>query len=114
MTILHLAFLSTATYAAYGQYTYNYYFPPAPGTTPWAPAWSPDGKLITVGMQGSLWNVDPATGFAAEIVYDRRYNSSPDWSSDGKWIVYTSDDHGKEIQLAILNVATGETRLLLR
>jgi hypothetical protein len=112
MTLYKLTLAAVLTVAAYGQYTYNYYYPPAPGTTPWAPAWSPDGKQITVAMQGSLWNVDPGTGVATEIVYDRRYNSLPDWSPDGKWIIYTSDDHGKDTQLAILNVATGETRLL--
>ena len=25
-----------------GNYMHNYYFPPAPSSTPWAPAWSPD------------------------------------------------------------------------
>ena len=106
------AFLAATTYASYGFYTYSYYFPPAPATTPWAPSWSPDGKRITVGMQGSLWNVDARSGAATEIVYDSRYNSSPAWSPDGKWIVYTSDDSGKNIQLGILSVTTGETRLL--
>jgi WD40-like Beta Propeller Repeat len=27
-------------------YMYNYYISPAPGSTPWAPCWSPDGKWI--------------------------------------------------------------------
>jgi hypothetical protein len=44
--------------------TFNYYIPPAPATTPWAPAWSPDGKWIAVGMYGSIWKVDPKTGVA--------------------------------------------------
>jgi len=95
-----------------GVYMFNYYFPPAPSSTPWAPCWSPDGKWIAVGMQGSVWKVDPSTGAAVELVYDRRYNSSPDWSPDGKWIIYTSDGGGDDIQLGILNVATSETRLL--
>lgn len=112
MKVRNLALAAALTFAAHGQYTYNYYYPPAPGTTPWAPAWAPDGKRITVAMQGSLWNVDPATGTATEIVYGRRYASSPSWSPDGKWIVYTADDNGKDTQLGILNVATGETRLL--
>ncbi|MFN0171766.1 MAG: CehA/McbA family metallohydrolase [Bryobacteraceae bacterium] len=94
------------------QYTYNYYYPPAPSSTPWAPAWSPDGKLVTVSMLGSLWNIEPATGAAAELTADGRYDSSPHWSPDGKWIVYTSEAPGGNIQLAILEVLTGRTRLL--
>ena len=31
-----------------GTYMFNYYIPPAPSTTPWAPTWSPDGRWIAV------------------------------------------------------------------
>jgi hypothetical protein len=95
-----------------GNYMHNYYFPPAPGSTPWAPAWSPDGRWIAVAMNGSIWKVDPASGVAHEITYDGRYHSMPSWSPDGNWIIYTADDGGKTIQLAVVNVATGETRAL--
>ncbi|MEO5742363.1 MAG: hypothetical protein ABIS29_17395, partial [Vicinamibacterales bacterium] len=95
-----------------GSYMHNYYFPPAPSSTPWAPAWSPDGKSIAVAMSGSIWKVDPATGAAQELTYDRKYHSTPDWSPDGNWVIYTADDGGTTIQLAVVNVATGETRAL--
>jgi hypothetical protein len=95
-----------------GNYMFNYYLPPAPSGTPWAPCWSPDGKHVAVAMQGSLWKVDPATGTAEELTYSRRYHSSPDWSRDGKWIVYTADDGHRRIQLEILNVQTGESHAL--
>jgi TolB protein len=90
-------------------YMQNYYLPPAPSSTPWAPAWAPDGKTIAVAMMGSIWRVDPASGTATEITYGKRYHSAPAWSPDGKWIVYTADDNHKRIQLEILNVNTGET-----
>jgi TolB protein len=93
-------------------YMWNYYFPPAPSTTPWSPAWSPDGRSIAVGMYGSIWKVDPQSGAATELTYDRKYHSSPAWSPDGKWIAYTADDDGKNIQLEILNVTTGESHAL--
>ncbi|PYT26701.1 MAG: hypothetical protein DMG57_20670 [Acidobacteria bacterium] len=93
-------------------YMFNFYFPPAPSSTPWAPAWSPDGKWIAVAMEGSIWKIDPATGSATEVTYNRKYHSSPTWSPDGKWIVYTADDDTKSIQLEILNVATGQTHAL--
>ena len=95
-----------------GNYMHNYYLPPAPSSTPWAPAWSPDGNWIAVAMSGSIWKVDPASGVAHEITYDGKYHSKPDWSPDGKWIVYTADDGGTTIQLAIVNVVSGETRTL--
>ena len=91
---------------------HNYYLPPAPSSTPWAPAWSPDGKWIAVAMSGSIWKVDPASGVAHELTYDAKYHSMPDWSPDGNWIIYTADDGGKTIQLDIVNVATGEARAL--
>jgi Tol biopolymer transport system component len=93
-------------------YMHNYYFPPAPSSTPWAPAWSPDGKWIAVAMSGSIWKVDPATGVARELTYGPAYHSSPDWSPDGRWIVYTSDHSSKTIQLEILDVETGESKAL--
>jgi hypothetical protein len=95
-----------------GNYMHNYYFPPAPSSTPWAPSWSPDGKSIAVAMSGSIWKVDPATGDATELTTGRTYHSSPDWSPDGRWLIYTADDGGRGIQLEVLNVATGETTAL--
>jgi len=95
-----------------GQYMQSFYLPPAPGATPWAPEWSPDGKWIAVAMQGSIWKVDPGTGDATELTYNQHYHSSPAFSPDGKWIVYTADHNQQSIQLEILNVATGQSREL--
>ena len=92
-----------------GNYMYNFYFAPAPSSTPWAPTWSPDGRSIAVAMSGSIWTVDPATGIAHELTYNGKYHSLPDWSPDGRWIVYTADDGGQTIQLEILNVENGES-----
>jgi len=95
-----------------GQYMQNYYMPPAPSTTPWAPAWSPDGSWIAVGMQGSLWKVDPASGTATELTEGAKYYSSPTFSPDGKWLVYTADDDARSIQLEVLNLETGQSHAL--
>ncbi|MYC52685.1 MAG: hypothetical protein F4X47_10250, partial [Gammaproteobacteria bacterium] len=95
-----------------GNYMHNFYFPPAPSSTPWYPAWSPDGERIAVGMSGSIWSVDPETGIATELARSGDYLSSPNWSPDGRWLVYTADPGGGPIQLEILDTHTGETRRL--
>ena len=95
-----------------GNYMHNFYFPPAPSSTPWYPAWAPDGQSIAVGMSGSIWSVDPATGVATELVRSEDYLSSPNWSPDGRWLVYTADAGGGPIQLEVLDTSTGEIRRL--
>ena len=92
---------------------HNFYFPPSPSSTPWAPSWAPDGESIAVAMSGSIWQVDPDTGVAEELTYSPdAYHSSPDWSPDGRWVVYTADHDGERVQLELLEVATGESRAL--
>ena len=92
-----------------GNYMWNFYFPPSPSSTPWAPSWSPDGKSIAIAMSGSIWRVELATGVAHELTYSKTYHSAPDWSPDGRWIIYTADADATTVQLEILNVETGET-----
>jgi TolB protein len=95
-----------------GNYMHNYYLPPAPSSTPWYPSWAPDGESIAIAMQGSIWNVNVATGLAVELVAGSKYYSSPNYSPDGRWLLYTADDHGASIQLELLDLQTGETRPL--
>jgi len=107
-----------------GNYMYNFYLPPAPSSTPWAPAWSPDREAIAVGMSGSIWSVDIESGVdtepgvATELTRGPGYHSSPAWSPDGRWIVYTADngasagDRARTIQLEVLDLESGETHAL--
>ena len=95
-----------------GPYMYNYYIPPAPGSTAWAPCWSQDGKWIAVAMLGSIWKVDSRTGEASELTNSSGYASSPTWSADGNWIVYTADHDRKRVQLEAVNLVTGESHAL--
>lgn len=95
-----------------GNYMHNYYIPPAPSTSPWAPAWCPDGKWIAVALYGSIWKVEPATGIATELAYGSKYHSSPAFSPDGNWLVYTADDDARSIQLEILNLKSGQSHTL--
>ncbi len=76
-TLCFLVVLSThvdaqGAYAAArhgGNYMHNYYLPPAPSSTPWAPAWSPQGDVIAVALAGSIWLVEPESGAANQITH---------------------------------------------
>lgn len=95
-----------------GNYMHNFYFPPSPSATPWAPAWAPDGQSIAVAMHGSIWRVDVEKRIAEEITYNDAYHSSPDFSPDGRWIVYTADYDHQRIQLEILDTQSGVSHKL--
>ena len=95
-----------------GMYMQNFYLPPAPSSSPWYPAWHPDGKHIAVAMQGTIWSIEIATGIATQLVSGPAYYSSPNYSPDGRWLAYTADDHSASIGLEILHTETGETRTL--
>ena len=61
-----------------------------------------------MALQGSIFAVNPESGGAEELTYSSKYHSSPDWSPDGNWIVYTADDGGTTIQLEIVELRTGQ------
>lgn len=95
-----------------GNYLHAYLIPPAPSSTPWAPAWSPDGRALAVAISGSIWRVDVVSGAAVELTAGSAYHSSPTWSPDGRWIAYTADDGGTTVQLEALEVHSGDVRVL--
>ena len=91
-----------------GNYMHNFYFPPAPSSSPWYPTWHPSGETIAVSMAGSIWSVDPETGVATEVVHGDEYYSSPEYSPDGRWLLYTADDGGGTIDLEVIDTESGE------
>lgn len=93
-------------------YMYSYYVPQS-ASTPWRPAWSPDGKEIAFGMSGSLWKIRLGDTTAYELTANLTYDSSPSWSPDGRFIVYTAED-SNGVNLMLLNVATRESTVLTR
>ena len=95
-----------------GNYGHNYLLPQASSSTPWTLGWHPDGDRIAVGMSGSIWLVTPETGVAEEVVYGPKYYASPDFSPDGRWMVFTADDSGRSIELEVLDLQTGQRHVL--
>ncbi len=102
------AHAARARYAA--GYMYSYYVPPA-ASTPWRPAWSPDGKQLAFSMAGSIWKIRVGDTVAYELTANRTYDSSPAWSPDGRSIAYTAEDE-RGVNLMLLNVTTGESSAL--
>lgn len=92
-----------------GMYMHNFYLPPPGASTPWAPSWAPDGRSVAVSMHGSIWSIEVETGFATELVTGPHYYSSPAYSPDGRWLVYTADRRGSAIGLELLDLESGET-----
>ena len=93
-------------------YMYSYYVPQS-ASTPWRPAWSPDGKEIAFGMSGSLWKIKPGDTTAYELTSNTTYDSAPAWSPDGRFIIYTGED-STGVNLMLLNTATLESTQLTR
>src|SRR5262249_5670156 len=93
-------------------YMYSYYVPPA-ASTPWRPAWSPDGRELAFSLAGSIWKIRVEDTTAHELTANRTYDSSPAWSPDGRWIAYTAEDE-RSVNLMLLNVATGESEAITK
>jgi Tol biopolymer transport system component len=74
-------------------------------------AWSPDSKEVVYSMAGSLWR-EGIDGLVAQQITDGPgYDYQPDWSPDGKSIVYVSYQKDA-MELWMLNVTTGNTAQL--
>ena len=73
---------------------------------PSAVTWSPDGRELIYSMQGSLWRQQIGSGVAVEVTGDAGYDYQPDWSPDGRFVVFAR--YAKDaIELELLDLATG-------
>jgi TolB protein len=61
-------------------------------TGPSALAWSPDSGSLVYSMAGSLWLQKIDSDVAEQLTGGPGYDYQPDWSSNGKWIVYCKYD----------------------
>src|SRR3954468_295286 len=73
--------------------------------------WSPDSKEVIYSMAGSLWRQKIDSTEAVQLTDGPGYDYQPDWSHDGKLVVYTKYDHDA-LELWLLDVASGMTSQL--
>ena len=88
-----------------------------------SPSWSPDGKRIAFssrrdghfigefGLTSEIYVMDADGGNEQRLTENRKTDSSPSWSPDGKWIAFTSDRKGDDVNFEIYVMdADGENR----
>jgi TolB protein len=97
-------------------------------------AWSPDSGELIYSMAGSLWRqkigangasgagtgtgagagagAGAAAGGVAQQLTASSYDYQPDWSPDGRWVIYSSY-RNDAMELWILDLASGSAKPLL-
>ena len=93
-------------------YYYREMLIPQVTSGPSSVAWSPDGSELVFSMQGSLWRLRLGATEAVQLTDGPGYDYQPDWSPDGRRIVYASY-HDDGIELRLLDVALGGSHPLL-
>ena len=74
-------------------------------------AFSPDSREVVYSMAGSLWRQRLDSAVAVQLTDGPGYDYQPDWSPDGRSVVYVTY-RGGALELALLDLASGATRLL--
>ena len=73
---------------------------------PSSATWSPDGTELIYSMQGWLWRQRIGSDTAAQLTSGPMYDCQPDWSPDGRSVVFARYVHDA-IELELLDLASG-------
>ena len=92
-------------------YYYRELYLPQLTSGPSSVAWAPDSKEVVYSMAGSLWRQELDSTEATQLTDGDGYDYQPDWSPDGKSIVYVSYQKDA-MELWLLDVASGKTTQL--
>jgi TolB protein len=93
-------------------YYYREMYLPQLTSGPSGVTWSPDGRELIYSMQGSLWRQRIGTTEARQLTSGPGYDYQPDWSPDGRFVVYVAY-HDDALELRLLDLTNGESRSLL-
>jgi Tol biopolymer transport system component len=74
-------------------------------------AWSPDSQEVVYSMGGSLWRQNISETSATQLTDGDGYDYQPDWSPDGKFIVFTSYQKDA-LELWLLDMGSGAVQQL--
>src|ERR1700688_2006263 len=72
-------------------------------------AWSPDSREVVYSMAGSLWRQRIDSGAAQQLTDGPGYDYQPDWSPDGKSVVFVSYQKDA-MELWLLGLVSGKTQ----
>jgi Tol biopolymer transport system component len=78
---------------------------------PSAATWSPDGTELIYSMQGTLWRQRLDTEIAQQLTNGPGYDYEPDWSPDGRTVVFARYAHDA-IELQQLDLTSGTVTAL--
>src|SRR3954471_22843562 len=92
-------------------YYYREMFLPQLTSGPSSVAFSPDGQQVAYSMGGSLWLQGIDATSADELTYGPGYDYQPDFSPDGRFIVFARH-HADAVELWRLDLATHKTQQL--
>jgi TolB protein len=76
---------------------------------PSAAAWSMDSKSLVYSMAGSLWRQQLNSTRSEQLTAEPGYDYQPDWSSDGRWIVFARYAHDA-VELWSLDLTSRRTQ----
>jgi len=87
-------------------YYWREMYVPQATSGPSSATWSPDGTELIYSMQGTLWRQHIGSDTAVQLTSGPVYDYQPDWSPDGRTVVFTRYAHDA-IELQLLDLASG-------
>jgi TolB protein len=92
-------------------YYYRELYLPQLTSGPSSLSWGPDSRELVYSMAGSLWRQGLDSKEALQLTDGPGYDYQPDWSPDGKSVVYVSYQKDA-MELWLLDLASGTSRQL--